>query len=112
MIEIGNQNNVDLKESIWRLALAINENINKLLDPYEIFMRLEKRKDMDYDKREEVVYNDKLDYTIRRGFCIEADIPNMKDHKVIIPEKFKDIILKDLTDMNVKWIESWNLRTT
>ena len=36
----------------------------------------------------------------------------MKDHKVIILEKFKDIILKDLTDMNVKWIEPWNLRTT
>ena len=70
MIEIGNQNNVDLKESIWRLALAINEKVNKLLDLYEIFMRFEKRKDMDYDNREEIVYNDKLDFTIRRGFAL------------------------------------------
>ena len=112
MIEIGNQINFDLKESVGRLNLALNKHNNKLLDPYEIFMRLEKRRDLDFDNREEIVYNDKFDYTIRRGLCIEADIPNMKDHKVIIPEKYKDIIMKDLTDLNAKCIEYCNFSNT
>ena len=43
----------------------------------------EKRKDVDFYNRGEIV-NNKIDNTIRSGLCVEADIPNIKNHKVII----------------------------
>ena len=66
---------------------------------------------MYYDKRKGIVYSNKLNYSIRQVEHLDR-YTDMKDLKVNKPQENKDIIMKDLTDRNIKWIEYCNLSNT
>ena len=46
-------------------------------------------RDWNCDDREEIVYNQMLDYTISKGSVVETHFPNIKEHKVIISEELE-----------------------
>ena len=107
MINIAYNEGYDLEKMVEDLNRLVVKKLKENKDPYAIFLNLEKRRDRNCDDREEIVYNQMLDYTISKGSVVETHFPNIKEHKVIISEELEKRVKNKLLDKNFKWINSF-----
>ena len=107
MINIACNEGYNLEKMVEDLNRLVVKKLKENEDPYAIFLNLEKRRDWNYDDREEIVYNQMLDYTISKGSVVETHFPNIKEHKVIISEELEKRVKNELLDKHFKWINSF-----
>ena len=103
--KIGNLEGINFANMHNQLKSSWNKRNSFDSESYDVFVALEKRRQLTKIRREKIQYNPELDYTIREGMTIKTSIPNMKDHNIVILKEHNDEVEKDIISLASKCIK-------